>query len=96
MATTTIRLPEELKARVADAAERAGTTPHAFILQAIAEKAEAEEQRADFDRVAEDRYATIVATGKTIPWARMRRYLESRVAGGKPSRPAAKKMVRGK
>ena len=39
MSTTTIRLPRELKERVARAAERAGTTPHGFILEAIAEKA---------------------------------------------------------
>ena len=36
MSTTTIRLPDELKMRVADAAERAGMTPHGFILEAIA------------------------------------------------------------
>ncbi len=31
MSTTTIRLPEDLKARVAAAAERAGTTAHSLI-----------------------------------------------------------------
>ena len=45
MGTTTIRIPAELKARVASVAARAGTTPHHFILQAILEKAELEEQR---------------------------------------------------
>jgi predicted transcriptional regulator len=38
MSTTTIRLPDELKARVARAAKRAGTTAHGFIVEAIAEK----------------------------------------------------------
>lgn len=37
MSTTTIRLPEELKVRIARAAEQAGTTAHHFILEAIAE-----------------------------------------------------------
>ena len=45
MSTTTIRLPDDLKARLAAAAERAGTTSHNFILQAILEKTEQEEQR---------------------------------------------------
>lgn len=36
MGTTTIRLPDALKARVAKAAEAAGTTAHNFILEAIA------------------------------------------------------------
>ncbi len=34
MGTTTIRLPDELKARVAAAAKQAGTTSHNFILEA--------------------------------------------------------------
>ena len=48
MATTTIRLPEELKSRVARLAEQTGTTAHSFILAAIAEKTEAAERRSDF------------------------------------------------
>ena len=94
MSTTTIRLPEELKARVAAAAERAGTTSHNFILEAIAEKADSAERRADLADVAERRYAGIVATGKTIPWAKMRRYLEDRAAGKKAKRPATRKLAR--
>src|SRR5439155_25057529 len=53
MSTTTIRLPQELKARVARAAKRAGTTAHSFILEAIAEKADQAERRVDFHDVAE-------------------------------------------
>ncbi|MBM3391917.1 MAG: CopG family transcriptional regulator [Betaproteobacteria bacterium] len=94
MSTTTIRLPEALKARIAAAAKRAGTTPHGFILEAIAEKTDQEERRADFDRVAEDRYARIVASGKTIPWEEMRSYLEDRLAGRKTRRPSARKLAR--
>jgi predicted DNA-binding protein len=94
VSTTTIRLPEELKARVAAAAERAGTTSHNFILEAIAEKTDSAERRADLADVAERRYAGIVASGKTIPWAEMRRYLEDRAAGKKAKRPAARKLAR--
>ncbi len=94
MSTTTIRLPEDLKARVAAAAKRSGTTAHGFILDAIAEKAELEDLRADFDAEAEDRYAHIVATGKTIPWQEMRGYLEERIAGKVVKRPAARKLAR--
>ncbi|WP_396190587.1 DUF1778 domain-containing protein, partial [Flavobacterium sp.] len=46
VATTTIRLPDDLKARIADAAKQVGTTTHSFILAAIAEKAEQVELRA--------------------------------------------------
>lgn len=94
MSTTTIRLPDDLKARIATAAKRAGTTAHGFILEAIAEKTEQAECRADFDAEAEDRYAGIVATGKTIPWPEMRAYLEARVAGKDTKRPVARKLAR--
>ena len=94
MSTTTIRLPEALKARIAAAATRAGTTSHGFILQAIAEKAERVESRNDFNEVAEKRYAEIVASGKTIPWQEMRGYLEDRLAGKQVTRPKARKIAR--
>ena len=88
MPTTTIRITDELKARVAAAAERAGKTSHSFILEAIAEKAEQAERRSDFEDVAEKRFADIVASGKTVPWAEMRNYLENRLAGKAVRRPA--------
>ena len=94
MSTTTIRLPQDLKERVARAAERAGTTAHSFILEAIAEKAEQEEHRGEFQDTAERRYAEIVASGKTIPWAEMQRYLEDRLAGKNVRRPKARKLAR--
>ena len=94
MSTTTIRLPGVLKERIAAAAKRAGTTPHSFILEAIAEKADQEERRHDFHDAAEKRYAGIIASGKTIPWNEMRRYLENRVAGNSAARPRARKLAR--
>lgn len=94
MSTTTIRLPDDLKARIAELAERTGTTSHNFILQAIAEKTALEERRAAFHEEADRRFGEIVATGKTIPWGTMRAYLEARVSGKKAVRPKAKKLTR--
>ena len=94
MSTTTIRLPQNLKERIARAAERTGTTAHGFILEAIAEKAEHEERRAEFEDTAERRYAGIVASGKTVPWKEMRRYLERRVTGSKTVRPKPRTLAR--
>jgi predicted transcriptional regulator len=92
--STTIRLPADLKARVATAAARAGKTSHRFILEAIAEKAEQEERRSDFDELAEKRFAEIVETGKTIPWSEMRKYLKDRMVGKAARRPTAGKFAR--
>ena len=94
MSTITIRLPEGLKTRVAVAAKRAGRTAHGFILEAIAEKADREERSADFHDTAEKRYANIITSSKTIPWNKMRGYLEDRLAGKKAARPAARKLAR--
>jgi len=94
MSTTTIRLPDDLKARVAAAAKRAGTTAHGFILEAIAEKTAQAENRADFTAEAEARYANIIATGETIPWSEMREYLKARAAGQDAPLPSARKLAR--
>lgn len=94
MSTTTIRLPPDLKERVARAARGAGTTAHGFILEAIAEKAEQAELQGAFLDEAERRYEGIVASGKTVPWKEMRRYLERRVGGDKVSRPKPRALAR--
>ena len=94
MSTTTIRLPEDLKARVTGAAKRAGTTSHNFIPEAIAEKTDMTERRDAFHALADARYAQFIADGKTIPWNEMRGYLEARLAGKAIARPVARKRAR--
>lgn len=94
MSTTTIRLPEDLKTRVAEAALRTGTSMHNFMLQAIAEKTELAERNDDFHAEADRRYADLIATGKTIPWADMRSYLEAHLEGRPTARPKARKLAR--
>jgi predicted transcriptional regulator len=91
MSTTTIRLPDELKARVAQAAQKAGTTSHSFIVQAIADKTELVERRSGFHAEAEQRLANLTASGKTLGWPEVRRYLEARAAGKAAARPKARK-----
>ena len=94
MSTTTIRLPPELKKRIARAAERAGTTAHKFILEAISEKAEQEELKAEFLDTAEQRFQRIVVSGKTVPWSEVRRMLERRLSRSKASRPKPRARTR--
>lgn len=94
MSTTTIRLPDELKARVAEAAKQAGTTSHNFILEAIAEKAEMAAQRAAFHNLADQRYSQFLESGKSIPWEEARTYLMDRLAGKSAKRPVARKLDR--
>lgn len=90
MSTTTIRLPQELKARVAEAAKAAGTTSHSFILDAIAEKTRLAEQNAEYHAIAEQRCAGFLETGESIPWEEAREWLKQRLAGKAAKRPVAK------
>lgn len=94
MSTTSIRLTDELKARVTRAAKQEGTSAHNFILEAIAEKADAVEHRADFHAEADRRYAEFLQTGESIPWEEMRRYLMGRMHGKSMPRPVARKFAK--
>ena len=91
MATTTIRIEDELKMRITAAAERAGKTAHAFMLEAIEQIVEQAELEEEFDRVADERWAKILATGKTVPWNEAKAWLEARARGERPRKPVARK-----
>nr|WP_315208961.1 CopG family transcriptional regulator [uncultured Albidiferax sp.] len=92
MSTTTIRIEDDLKARVAAAAMQAGKTAHAFILDAIAQTVEQAELDNAFHAVADARWAQIRATGNTVPWDEAKAYLAARAAGERPARPKARKL----
>ena len=88
MSTTTIRLEDELKTRINAAAAQAGKTAHAFILDALAQKVEQVEQDTAFQALAEERWARVRATGRTVAWEDAKAYLGERAQGGQPARPA--------
>lgn len=94
MSTTTIRIDEELKSRVAAAAQRVGKTSHAFIVDAIARMVEQAELEEAFDRIADDRWAALLSSGKSVAWSGAKAWLDARARGERPRRPAARKLVR--
>jgi predicted transcriptional regulator len=91
--TTTIRIPDDLKARLARLAEHEGVTTHGLILDAIVEKTEELERRHSFYAEAEARYARVLKTGKAIAWDDMNAFLDARIAGEAAPRPIAKPIV---
>ena len=93
MSTTTVRLPDELKARVAKVAEAAGLTPHGFIVEAVAAKADEVEARQAFHALAQERLEEFKRNGKAIPWAEMRQYMQDKAAGRPAKRPKARKLA---
>lgn len=94
MSTTTIRIDDTLKERVAAAAARAGKTAHAFIVEALAETVERQEAESAFQRLADARWERLQETGKTVGWEQARLYLQARAAGQRPRKPAARRTVR--
>ncbi len=94
MSTTTIRIEDDLKARVADAAQRAGKTAHAFILDAIAQTVEQVELDNAFHAVADQRWANIQASGQTVPWDDAKAYLAARARNEPARKPAARKLAK--
>ena len=89
MSTTTIRIEDDLKARVAAAAQQAGKTAHAFILDAISQTVEQVELDNAFNAVADQRWAKIKASGKTVPWDNAKAYLAARANGEPARKPSA-------
>jgi len=94
MTTTTLRIDDELKARVAAAAKRAGKTTHAFILEAIAQVIEQSELDDEFHGIADERLSKVLTPQKTVPWDAAKGYLEARSRGEHTHRPAARKLTR--
>ena len=78
MSTTTIRIEDDLKARLAAAAQQLGKSSHAFIVEALAQTVAQVEADAAFDALADERWANIRATGKTVAWDDAKAYLTAR------------------
>jgi predicted transcriptional regulator len=91
MSTTTIRIEDDLKARVAVAAKNAGKTAHAFILDAISQTVEQVELDNAFNAIADQRWANIQSTGRTVPWEDAKAYLAARARNEPARKPAARK-----
>lgn len=89
MSTTSLKLPDELKQRAIVAARRQGVTPHAFMLNAIAQAATAAEHRARFVAEAEAARKAMIKSGKGYDSDAVHAYLRSRVLGKKSTRPKA-------
>lgn len=90
MKTTTIRLDDTMKERIAAAADHAGKSSHAFILDAIFETVEQVELDSEFNEIADERWKGILAAGKTVSWEDAKAYLAAKLLGASPNKPLAR------
>lgn len=91
MATTTLKLSDQLKARIAALAEMEGKSPHAFMVDALEQQAERAERRQAYLAAGDETAADFDRTGIAYAFEDVERYIVARAAGKKVSRPKPRK-----
>ncbi len=91
-ATTTLKLPEDLKARIIAAAEHAGKSPHAFMVEALARQTEMLERRREFIESALAAEEEIAQYGLIYEGDEVIRYFRDKLAGTPAKRPKPVKL----
>lgn len=86
-ATTTLKLPEELKARIASSAQASGKSPHAFMLEALEAQARLAEMRQSFIADAVASGAEVDAGGALYAMEDVQAYIVARTSGKAVKRP---------
>lgn len=90
MAATSIKLPSDLKKRVAAAAKAAGESPHAFMLKAIEQQTAMAEMRRAFVEQALEARTSMEETGVGYEAVEVHAYLRARAEGRRAERPTPK------
>ena len=93
MSTTTLRLDDSLRERIARIAQAMEQTPHNFMLEALAQKADEAEWKLAMQRDAHQRDVALQAGEPGVEWHEMRAYLKTRLnkAETKPKPKAARR-----
>lgn len=91
MSTTSLKLPDSLRQRVLACAKDQGTSPHAFMVEAIEQAATLAEQRNAFIAEAQASLAQARETGEGYDAEEVHAYLKARLAGEDVPRPKAGK-----
>ncbi len=90
MTTTSLKLPDDLKTRVASAAKNRGITTHAFMLDAIREATTAAEQRAQFVAAAKAARNDTLHSGQGYAADEVHNYLRAKASGAAARKPKAR------
>jgi predicted transcriptional regulator len=90
MSTTSLKLPDDLKAQAAQAAKSKGMSTHAFMVEAIREAAIAAQKREQFVADAKAARTLMLKSGTGFDADEVHAYLRKRVAGKSPEALKAK------
>jgi len=86
--TTTLKLPDKLKARITRLAKQTGQSPHSLMLKALEREVSREERMRDFVREALASKADVEAGGAVYRAEDVHAWLERLAKGEKPPRPS--------
>jgi predicted transcriptional regulator len=89
MSTTSLKLDEELKQRIAAVAQDQDTSAHAWMLDALRRATEQAEQDAEFKAIANKRWARFKRDGRSVSQADMETYLDALASGRPAPKPKA-------
>ncbi len=92
MSTTTLKLPEELKERIAEAAADAGKSPHAFMVEALAAQTALAERRRVFVAAAHAAAQEVAQYGLVYDADEVFDYLQGKLKDKRAKRPKAVKL----
>jgi predicted transcriptional regulator len=85
--TTSLKLPEDLKDRVNTVAQGVAQTPHAYMVEAIAEKVARDEKHQAFLKAGGAAQAQFKKTGIVYAHNDVMQYFRKRAAGKKARKP---------
>lgn len=92
--TTSLKLTEELKERVATLAHGVAQTPHAYMVEAIAEKVSRDEKRRAFLEDGKRSQEQVARTGEVYAFEDVNRWARAIAGGKKARRPPPIKLKR--
>ena len=85
--TTSLKLPEELKEKIASLAQGVAQTPHAYMVEAIAEKVARDEKRRAFIDDAKRSREQVARTGQVSRLEDVDRWARATARGEKARKP---------
>ncbi len=94
--TTSLKLPADLKERIAELTHGVAQTPHAYMVEAIAEKVARDEKRREFLESARKSSEHFQRTGTAYAHEDVMRYFLAKAAGRKPAKPKPLRVPRSK
>ena len=92
---TTLKLPPELKQRIARVVEGTGQTPHAFMVDAIRRQTENAEKRREFVATARAAREEFERAGVAYDWTEVRDYYRAKLQGRRAPKPRLRNLSRG-